>query len=95
MEANCSLSPESTTKTADSGIESIANRLSEASAFDSSMGSLSTDLASTGNEQVDHALLWHLQYCEKLLDVGLLATFLPVTICYCFAEPWQLWSLKI
>ncbi|ELT93088.1 hypothetical protein CAPTEDRAFT_185150 [Capitella teleta] len=68
LEANCSLSPESTTKTADSGIESIANRLSEASAFDSSMGSLSADLASTGNDQVDIALLWHLQYCEKLLD---------------------------
>lgn len=63
-------SPESTAKTADSGIESLARRLSE----DARLGSVGSSPVppSTGNEQVDQALLFHLIYCEKLLEVSLL-----------------------
>ncbi|XP_064601476.1 rho family-interacting cell polarization regulator 1-like isoform X2 [Liolophura sinensis] len=60
-------SPESTAKTADSGIESLAKRLSEDTQFGSSLGS-SPEPASTGNEQVDQALMHHLVYAEKLLE---------------------------
>ncbi len=70
LEAQCTLSPESTTKTADSGIESIANCLSEDQQLDASFGS-GLETPSTGNDQVDVALTWHLQYCEKLLEVRL------------------------
>ncbi|KAL5006333.1 hypothetical protein ScPMuIL_015139 [Solemya velum] len=59
-------SPESTAKTADSGIESLARRLSEDARLES-VGS-SPVPPSTGNEQVDQALLFHLIYCEKLLE---------------------------
>ena len=52
LEAASTLSPESTTKTADSGIESLANRLSEDQNLSSSMGS-TPEPATTGNEQVD------------------------------------------
>lgn len=75
LEEQCTLSPESTTNTRDSGIESIANRLSEdrtlgGGGAGSSFGS-SPELepASTGNDQVDQALLWHLSYCDRLIEV--------------------------
>ena len=61
-------SPESTAKTADSGIESLAKRLSEDTTLGSSLGS-SPLPPSTGNEQVDQALVYHLVYCERLLEV--------------------------
>lgn len=61
-------SPESTAKTADSGIESLAKRLSEDVNLGSSEGS-SPLPPSTGNEQVDQALVFHLVYCELLLEV--------------------------
>ena len=61
-------SPESTAKTADSGIESLAKRLSEDVNLGSSEGS-SPLPPSTGNEQVDQALVFHLVYCERLLEV--------------------------
>ncbi|KAK3102582.1 hypothetical protein FSP39_012348 [Pinctada imbricata] len=60
-------SPESTAKTADSGIESLAKRLSEDTTLGSSLGS-SPLPPSTGNEQVDQALIFHLVYCERLLE---------------------------
>lgn len=60
-------SPESTAKTADSGIESLAKRLSEDVNLGSSEGS-SPLPPSTGNEQVDQALVFHLVYCERLLE---------------------------
>ncbi|XP_046369139.1 rho family-interacting cell polarization regulator 2-like isoform X3 [Haliotis rufescens] len=60
-------SPESTAKTADSGIESLAKRLSEDTQLGSSLGS-SPIPPSTGNEQVDQALLFHLGYCDRLLE---------------------------
>lgn len=63
-------SPESTAKTADSGIESLAKRLSEDVNLGSSEGS-SPLPPSTGNEQVDQALVFHLVYCERLLEVKL------------------------
>jgi hypothetical protein len=67
FEAQCTLSPESTTKTADSGIESLGNRLREDQALESSLTS-SPEPGSTGNEQVDLALIWHLAYCDRLLE---------------------------
>lgn len=60
-------SPESTAKTADSGIESLAQRLSEDTQLGSSMGS-SPVPPSTGNEEVDQCLMYHLTYCERLLE---------------------------
>lgn len=60
-------SPDSTAKTADSGIESLAKRLSEDTQLGSSLGS-SPLPPSTGNDQVDHALVYHLVYCERLLE---------------------------
>ncbi|XP_069133439.1 rho family-interacting cell polarization regulator 2-like isoform X1 [Argopecten irradians] len=60
-------SPESTAKTADSGIESLAKRLSEDTQLGSSEGS-SPLPPTTGNDQVDHALIYHLVYCERLLE---------------------------
>ncbi|XP_070200744.1 rho family-interacting cell polarization regulator 2-like isoform X2 [Littorina saxatilis] len=60
-------SPESTAKTGDSGIESLAQRLSEDGQLGSSLGS-SPVPPSTGNEQVDTALLFHLAYCDWLLE---------------------------
>ncbi|PVD34013.1 hypothetical protein C0Q70_05275 [Pomacea canaliculata] len=60
-------SPESTAKTGDSGIESLAQRLSEDTQLGSSLGS-SPIPPSTGNEQVDTALLFHLAYCDWLLE---------------------------
>ncbi|XP_076450883.1 rho family-interacting cell polarization regulator 2-like isoform X2 [Babylonia areolata] len=60
-------SPESTAKTGDSGIESLAQRLSEDTQLGSSLGS-SPVPPSTGNEQVDTALLFHLAYCDWLLE---------------------------
>ena len=98
IEANCTLrcagealqnariclvfSPESTTRTADSGIESLANRLQEERALESSLGS-SPEPPSTGNEQVDAALVWHLGYCDRLLEVGnynLLREYSPLDV---------------
>ncbi len=78
LEEQCAtLSPESTTNTRDSGIESLAQRLSEERC--DSPSSLGSDAgagedgggggASTGNRQVDHALLWHLSYCDRLVEV--------------------------
>ncbi|XP_055998054.1 rho family-interacting cell polarization regulator 2-like isoform X2 [Ostrea edulis] len=64
---NVMSSPESTAKTADSGIESLAKRLSEDTNLGSSEGS-SPLPPSTGNEQVDQALVFHLVYCERLLE---------------------------
>ncbi|XP_050408049.1 rho family-interacting cell polarization regulator 2 isoform X2 [Patella vulgata] len=64
---NILVSPESTAKTGDSGIESLAKRLSEDTQLGSSLGS-SPVPPSTGNEQVDHALLFHLNYCDRLLE---------------------------
>ncbi|XP_059161938.1 rho family-interacting cell polarization regulator 2-like isoform X2 [Physella acuta] len=61
------MSPESTAKTADSGIESLAKRLQEDTQLGSSMGS-SPVPPSSGNEQVDQALVFHLTYCDKLLE---------------------------
>uniref|UniRef100_A0A2C9L8V1 FAM65 N-terminal domain-containing protein n=1 Tax=Biomphalaria glabrata TaxID=6526 RepID=A0A2C9L8V1_BIOGL len=61
------LSPDSTAKTADSGIESLAKRLHEDTQLGSSMGS-SPVPPSSGNEQVDQALTYHLTYCDKLLE---------------------------
>lgn len=75
LEAASTLSPESTTKTADSGIESLANRLMEDQNLSSSVGS-TPEPASSGNEQVDHALLWHLGYCERLLHVRNTKTYI-------------------
>ncbi|KAL8580671.1 hypothetical protein ACOMHN_004713 [Nucella lapillus] len=60
-------SPESTAKTGDSGIESLAQRLSEDTQLGSSLGS-SPVPPSTGNDQVDTALLFHLAYCDWLLE---------------------------
>lgn len=60
-------SPESTAKTSDSGIESLAQRLSEDTQLGSSLGS-SPVPPSTGNEQVDMALLFHIAYCDWLLE---------------------------
>lgn len=68
-------SPESTAKTGDSGIESLAQRLSEDTQLGSSLGS-SPVPPTTGNEQVDQCLLYHLTYCERLLDN--LGTFGPL-----------------
>ena len=65
-------SPESTAKTADSGIESLAKRLSEDTQLSSSLES-SPVPPSTGNDQVDQALLYHLSYCDRLLEVSTLA----------------------
>ncbi|KAL3842257.1 hypothetical protein ACJMK2_020290 [Sinanodonta woodiana] len=59
--------PESTAKTGDSGIESLAQRLSEDTQLGSSLGS-SPLPPSTGSEQVDHCLMFHLCYCERLLE---------------------------
>lgn len=73
-------SPESTAKTADSGIESLAKRLSEDTQFGSSLGS-SPEPASTGNEQVDQALMHHLVYAEKLLEVS---QFVVVQVLYLY-----------
>ncbi|CAL1527663.1 unnamed protein product, partial [Lymnaea stagnalis] len=61
------LSPDSTAKTGDSGIESLARRLQEDTQLGSSMGS-SPVPPSSGNEQVDQALVFHLSYCDKLLE---------------------------
>ncbi|XP_052800054.1 rho family-interacting cell polarization regulator 2-like isoform X3 [Mya arenaria] len=60
-------SPESTAKTGDSGIESLAQRLSEDTQLGSSVGS-SPVPPSTGNEEVDQSLLYHFTYCERLLE---------------------------
>ncbi|KAH3887636.1 hypothetical protein DPMN_011654 [Dreissena polymorpha] len=60
-------SPESTAKTGDSGIESLAQRLSEDTQLGSSLGS-SPLPPSTGNDEVDQCLLYHLTYCERLLE---------------------------
>ncbi|XP_053384673.1 rho family-interacting cell polarization regulator 2-like isoform X2 [Mercenaria mercenaria] len=60
-------SPESTAKTGDSGIESLAQRLSEDTQLGSSLGS-SPVPPSTGNEEVDQCLMYHLTYCERLLE---------------------------
>ena len=68
LEEQCTLSPESTTNTRDSGIESIANRLSEDRNFGSSLSS-SPEPPTTGNDQVDQSLLWHLSYCDRLVEV--------------------------
>lgn len=59
-----SLSPESTAKTSDSGIECLATRLTE---DHNSNGEIQT----TGNEQVDRTLIWHLSNCQSLLQVAL------------------------
>ena len=69
LEEQCTLSPESTTNTRDSGIESIANRLSEDRNFGSSLSS-SPEPRTTGNDQVDQSLLWHLSYCDRLVEVS-------------------------
>ncbi|BFZ04133.1 hypothetical protein BsWGS_07172 [Bradybaena similaris] len=61
------MSPESTAKTSDSGIESLAKRLQEDTNLGSSVGS-SPVPPSSGNEQVDQALVFHLTYCDKLLE---------------------------
>jgi hypothetical protein len=71
-------SPESTAKTADSGIESLAKRLSEDTTLGSSEGS-SPLPPSTGNEQVDQALVFHLVYCERLLEVDTVLVLGKVT----------------
>jgi len=64
----CAQSPESTAKTTDSGVESIANHLDE---FESGLEpSAQTEMPSTGSWQVDVALNWHLQYCGSLLNVS-------------------------
>lgn len=60
-------SPESTAKTTDSGIESLAKRLSEDTQLSSSTSS-SPLPPSTGNEQVDQAFIFHLNYCNKLIE---------------------------
>lgn len=65
------MSPESTAKTSDSGIESLAKRLQEDTHLGSSVGS-SPVPPSSGNEQVDQALVFHLTYCDKLLEVSVL-----------------------
>lgn len=67
-------SPKSTTKTRDSGIDSLTHQLSDERATD--LGLEATDLSlgaqcsslTTSNDQVDQALLWHLAYCERLLE---------------------------
>ena len=69
LEEQCTLSPESTTNTRDSGIESIANRLSEDRNFGSSLSS-SPEPPTTGNDQVDQSLMWHLSYCDRLVEVS-------------------------
>ncbi|XP_014663757.1 PREDICTED: protein FAM65B-like [Priapulus caudatus] len=56
---------QATMKTMDSGIESIGRHLSEDRGF--STGS-SPEPASIGNEQIDTALLYHVMYCERLLE---------------------------
>ena len=63
------MTPESTAKTHDSGIGSLANRLQEEQQLESSLGS-SPEPPSTGNEQADTALLWHVLYCDRLLEVS-------------------------
>ena len=79
------MSPESTAKTADSGIECIATRLSEdGAALDvvtSPQGGAAAaadnachhddddDALTTRNAQVDTALIWHLAYCDRLFEV--------------------------
>lgn len=60
-------SPESTAKTTDSGIESLAKRLSEDTQLSSSTSS-SPLPPSTGNEHVDQAFIFHLNYCNKLIE---------------------------
>ncbi|GFN76144.1 protein fam65c [Plakobranchus ocellatus] len=68
------VSPDSTAKTADSGIESLARRLQEDRGSSvgggSSLGGSSSSPVppSSGNEQVDLALVLHLTYCDKLLE---------------------------
>ncbi|CAH1786452.1 unnamed protein product [Owenia fusiformis] len=59
-------SPDSTQRTADSGIESLGNRLSEDGHLSS--GGCSPEPPSTGNDEVDVALIQHLAYCERLLE---------------------------
>ncbi|XP_036363645.1 rho family-interacting cell polarization regulator 2 isoform X1 [Octopus sinensis] len=60
-------SPESTAKTTDSGIESLAKRLCEDTQLSSSTNS-SPLPPSSGNEHVDQALIFHLNYCNKLIE---------------------------
>lgn len=78
-------SPDSTAKTADSGIESLAKRLSEDTILGSSVGS-SPLPPTTGNDQVDHALVYHLVYCERLLEVRISHSCLEVCIHIHFGE---------
>ena len=61
-------SPKSTTKTRDSGIESLTHQLSDERTTDLGLGAQCSSLT-TSNDQVDQALLWHLAYCERLLEV--------------------------
>ena len=81
LESHCTLSPESTAKTTDSGIECIATRLSEDGAAlevsprdtDSPSSSVTTPASTsctTRNAQVDQALIWHLAYCDRLFEVS-------------------------
>ncbi|XP_074659944.1 rho family-interacting cell polarization regulator 2-like [Tubulanus polymorphus] len=59
------VSPESTSKTSDSGIECLASQLREECRF----SLVSTpEPVSTKNDEVDEALLIHLTYCERLLE---------------------------
>ncbi|XP_013409002.1 rho family-interacting cell polarization regulator 1 isoform X2 [Lingula anatina] len=60
------ISPESTTTTADSGIESLAHRLSEDRQF--AGAGTSPEPASTGNDAVDVCLMFHLIYCDRLFN---------------------------
>jgi len=62
-------SPESTAKTGDSGIESLAQRLSEDTQLGSSLGS-SPIPPSTGNDEADQCLMYHFTYCDRLLEVS-------------------------
>lgn len=60
---------QATTKTMDSGIESIGQHLSEDRGFSTDS---SPEPASTGNEHIDASLMFHVIYCERLLEVSIL-----------------------
>lgn len=63
---SCDQSLELTTKTTDSGIESIVNHLEEDEVGFDVLAKM--EFPTTGSRQVDAALNWHLSYCTSLLN---------------------------
>jgi hypothetical protein len=68
IDENETTSPETNNRTSDSGIELGNSHGDGRNSRSGSIASSSPDSSTTNNSEVDSSLLYHLSYCERLLD---------------------------